>query len=306
MKTLLPALIAVSAMLPGTAPSQSKAPSKGRTRQVFVGVVDQASGAPVLDLAAKDFEVTEAGVKREILRAGLATNPMRVVLLVDTSDAANAGLTHIRAALLEFLNALPPEHEVMLVTTGRQMRVRVQPTMDRKKLKDTANGLFPDGAGTVLIDSLLEIDDRFIRKADDRWPVFVLVTTDGTESSAGAHEKEFNQWVQGLPVRGASVHAFVLKLKPGGPAQGAGSPGLPEIIAMNLTQNTGGRYDVSNTSNSLPEKLKALAGQMAADAKQLSTKYQVEYTTDSPTASPGLEIAVARAGVRIQMSYQRR
>ena len=39
-----------------------------------------------------------------------------------------------------------PEHEVMIVSTGRQTRVRVPPTTDRKKLKDASAGLFPTAA----------------------------------------------------------------------------------------------------------------------------------------------------------------
>src|SRR5437762_1803943 len=82
---------------------------------------------------------------------------------------------------------LPPEHEVMLISTGLQLRVRVQPTLDRKKLKDAAAGLFTDGGGTALMDSVLETDDRFLKKAEERWPVFVILTTDGREVSAGSH-----------------------------------------------------------------------------------------------------------------------
>ena len=63
------------------------------------------------------------------------------------------------------------------MSTGRQARVRVPPTTDRKKLKDAAGGLFSDGGATILSDTLLEIDDRFMRKAEDRWPVFVIVNT---------------------------------------------------------------------------------------------------------------------------------
>ena len=97
-------------------------------------------------------------------KAGPATDPMRIALILDTGDAAAPAINHLRAGLLALLDALPPEDEVLLVTTGRQMRVRVPPTTDRKKLKDTAAGLFSDGAGTVLMDGLLELDDRFFKK----------------------------------------------------------------------------------------------------------------------------------------------
>lgn len=220
-------------MAAGSASPQSKNPPKTTTRQVFVSVLDRV-GAPMLDLLPNEFQVTESGVPRQVVRASLARSPMRVVLIVDTSDAAAPALTFLRAGVMAFLETLPPEHEAMLVSTGRQLRVRVPPTMDRKTLKDTANGLFTDGgAGSMLIDSLLEIDDRFLKKADDRWPVFVIVTSDGVETSTGAHERQFNQWTLAMGDRGIVAHAIVLKFK--------GNGGLPEMVAMNVTENSGGR-----------------------------------------------------------------
>ena len=218
---------------------------------------------------------------------------MRIALMLDTSDAAAPALTHMRARRRDFLDALPPEDEVILVTTGRQMRVRVPPTTDRKKLKDTAAGLFTDGAGTVLMDGLLEIDDRFFKKADDRWPVFVIFTSDGTESSAGAREKEFLKWALALGARGITVHAFVLKTPKGS--------GMPEIVAENLTQNTGGRYDVMNTTTALPEKMKALGEQLALDHRNMSAWYEVDIQTDATEFKP-VDVAVPREGVRLQIS----
>jgi hypothetical protein len=295
MKTLLSVLVG-GVLVAAPAFPQSKNAAKTATRQVFVSVLDR-SGAPMLDLLPRDFKVTETGVDREVVRAGLAKSPMRVVLLVDTSDAVGNALTFLRAGLVAFLDTLPPEHEVMIVSTGRQVRVRVPPTLDRKTLKDTANALFSDGGpGSILIDSLLEMDDRFLKKADDRWPVFVIITSDGVETSAGAHEKQFNQWSLAMAGRSIVAHAIVLKFR--------GNGGLPEMVAMNVTENSGGHYDFINTGNSLPEKMKTIASQMADDYKQASVKYQVEYATDSKEWKP-VEVTVARDGVRLQISQGR-
>src|SRR4029077_9318012 len=186
MKTLLPFLVAVSvvaATTPGAAAGQSKNAGKTHVRHICVSVTD-SKGAPVEGLSASDFEVSEGGQPRVVSHAGPAKDPMRIALMLDTSDAAAPALTHMRNGPLAFLDALPPEDEVILITTGRQMRVRVPPSTDRKKLKDTAAVLFSDGAGTVLMGGLLELDDRFFKKsADDKWPVFVIFTSDGTEAS---------------------------------------------------------------------------------------------------------------------------
>ena len=202
----------------------------------------------------------------------------------------------MRVAVANFLDALPPEDEVILITTGRQARVRVPPTTDRKKLKETAAGLFTDGAGTVLMDGLLEIDERFFKKTDDRWPVFVIFTSDGTESSTGAREKEFLKWSPMLGARGFTVHAFVMKTPKGA--------GMPDIVVENLTKNTGGRYDVMNTTTALPDKMKALGEQLALDHRNMSMWYEVDIQTDATEITP-VKVGVQREGVRLQISNSR-
>jgi hypothetical protein len=297
MKTLLPffAAFAALALTPSAASPQSKSSGKTHVRHIFVSVID-GKGAAVEGLSAGDFTVSEDGQPRVVSKAGPATDPMRIALMLDTSDAAAPGLTNMRNGALAFLDALPPEDEVILITTGRQMRVRVPPSTDRKKLKETAAGLFTDGAGTVLMDGLLEIDDRFFKKTDDRWPVIVIFTSDGTESSQGAREKEFLKWSPMLGPRGFTVHALVMKTPKGS--------GMPEIVAENLTKNTGGRYDVMNTTTALPDKMKALGEQLALDHRNMKAWYEVDIQTDATDLKP-VAVAVQREGVRLQIANSR-
>ena len=295
MNALLPSVAAIAALALSPAAAAQKNAGKTHVRHIFVSVTD-AKGAPVEGLAAADFKVSEAGQPRDIVKAGPAKDPMRIALMLDTSDAAGPALNQMRAGAVAFLDALPPEDEVILITTGRQMRVRVPPTTDRKKLKDTAAGLFTDGAGTVLMDGLLEIDDRFYKKADDRWPVLVIFTSDGTEASTGSREKEFMKWAPLLGPRGFTVHAFVLKTPKGS--------GMPDVVAENLTGNTGGKYDVMNTSMALPDKMKALGEQLALDHRKMTNWYEVVIQTESDVAA--IDVAVAREGVRLQISNTRR
>ena len=296
MKTFLGFLAAAIALVPAAAPAQSRNAGKMHVRHIFVSVTD-AKGAPVEGLSTGDFTVTEGGQARVVSKAGPSKDPMRIALFLDTSDAAAPALAHLRNGVLAFLDALPPEDEVILVTTGRQVRVRVPPTADRKKLKDTAAALFSDGGGTVLMDGLLEIDDRFFKKADDRWPVFVIFTSDGTETSSGSRENEFLKWAPALGARDITAHAFVFKTPKGS--------GTPEIVTENLTQNTGGRYDVMNTTTALPEKMKALGEKLALAHRNMSAWYEVDIQTDA-TGFLAIDMAVQREGVRLQLSDRRR
>jgi VWA domain-containing protein len=287
-------LMAFFLLVWAAAPSQKRAPTVGHSRRVFVSVTD-AGGASILDLTPADFEVTESARQRRILNCGLAQSPMRVAIFVDTSDGTANAINQIRSGLAAFLEALPPDAEVLFVSTGRQVRVRLQPTTDRKRAQDLAKGLFSEGGATPLRDAILEADDRFFRKAENHWPVFVILTGDSAESSAPANEALFNKWLNDLPARGISAHGFALKYRGGG---------VPDLVAQHVVQTAGGRFDFMNTANALPEKLKVLGEQLASDAKELSRWYEVEFETNSDGASP-VEVGVARPGVGIRVSYRR-
>jgi len=288
MKSVIAAVLAVAA-----AGSQGKT-TKPHPRQIFVSVVDR-TGAPVVDLTTSDFDIHEDGTNREVVKAGLAQVPMRIALMLDTGDGMDKALNHMRTSIAQFADAVPPPHEIMIVSTGRQVRVRVQPTPDRKKIKDAAAGLFLDGGGTPLMDGLMEIDDRFMKKAEDRWPVFVILTSDGAESSAGANERKFNDWLAVLPSRGVSAHAVSIKYRGGG---------MPEIVAQHVTLTAGGLYDYINTSNSLPEKMTAIARRLASDYDHAKSRYAITYITDAADPRP-VDVGVAREGVRLELAAGR-
>ena len=185
-----------------------------------------------------------------------AAAPMRVALLVDTSDGIGGAITQIRDAVLAFADALPPQDELALVTTGRRVQVRVPPTTDREKVKSSARGLTNDHGATPLMDALLEVDERFMRKAPDRWGELVVITGDGSESSTSTDDKAFNQWLASLQKRQLTVDAIVLKFK---------GNGLPEAIANAAAHATNGHLDATTLVGALPDKMKAIAERLAQE-----------------------------------------
>jgi hypothetical protein len=287
MKSLLAAMALVTLIAP-----QGKT-TKPHSRQIVVTVVDRA-GAPVMDLAPSDFTIREDGVTRDITNAGLAQSAMRIALMLDSGDAMKKTLDDMRLGVLRFAEAVPPPHEIMLVTTGRHVRVHVPPTTDRKQIVDAAAGLSIDGAGTALMDSLVDIDDRFMKPARDRWAVFVILTSDGTESSSVSIEK-FNAWLLGLPSRGISAHAISIKYRGGG---------MPERVAEYVTDAADGHYESLNLSNTVPDKMAALGRQIAADYDRGKSRYQITYVTDAADLRP-VSIGVAREGVRLEVAGAR-
>jgi hypothetical protein len=192
-----------------------------------------------------------------LVAAPAAAAPMRVALLVDTSAGTSSAIVQIRAGVAAFLEALPPEHEVALVTTGRHTQVRVPPTTDRSKLKSSAGGMLPDNGPTALMDALTEVDDRFMKNAGDRAPVFVILTGDGSENSKDVDEQGFNRWMAEIARRGVAVSAVVLKTT---------GNGLPDFIASTLVQATRGHYTSLGTGGGIADAMTTLAAQITADA----------------------------------------
>jgi VWA domain-containing protein len=187
-----------------------------------------------------------------------AARSMRVAVLVDTSAATASAIVQIRAAVAAFIDTLPPESEMILVTTGRRTQVRVPPTTDKAKLKNSASGMLSENGPTALMDALVDVDERFMRKAGERWPVFVILTADGNDSSK-EDEQEFNRWLSDVTRRGVSANAIVLK---------ASALGLTGSIATVITRSTHGHYASMGMTSGIPEAMTKLADQLTADAAQ--------------------------------------
>jgi len=89
--------------------------------------------------------------------------------------------------------------------------------------------------------------------------------------------------------------------------KGRGLPetsGTPEIVAENVAQNTGGEYDVMNTTASLADKMKALAQTLARAHRNMSGWYAVDVQTAASDGKP-IDVTVARDGVIVRIADRR-
>lgn len=262
-------------------------------RRLYIKAVDAATAEPVPDLGPADIQIKEDGVVQAVMKVALSNHPMRIALLVDTTDTSHYEIADLRAALNGFIDAVPLPHELALVSTGQQVRVRVQPTADRKKLKDAVNNFFYDGhgGGTLQFDALLEVDDRFLKKAVDFSPVIVIVTGDGREASQHYDEKAFNQLSNSFALRGVSVHAVAFS---------RGAIQWPAALAQHLAEVTRGHSELVPVSSTLPERLRGLAKEIVDNDRDLATWYEVDYVSASKSPQPAIEVGMSRQGIRMQ------
>ena len=183
-----------------------------------------------------------------------AADPIRVVLLVDSSTNMSTMLTNFRAGLTAFVEAIPDDVEVAFISTGGQLRVRVPPTTDRQRLLDAAGRFASDGGANSFLETLLESDARFLRPMHDRRPIFVVLTTD-QPAYGGPPIERYNSFMKDFVQRRGRAHGVVIR---------SSQIGLASEILNNLTSNTDGLYEVLAISNSLPTRMRAIAAEIAA------------------------------------------
>ena len=280
-------LVSVALLVPVLLSAQKQ------TRLVFVNATDRA-GAPIPDLTPADFELTAGGVKQPVTRVTFGA-PMRVVILVDASGAMQSHLNSFRQGMNAFVDAMPPEPEIAIISITGQLGVRQAPTTDHAKLHTVIDRFASESGGNAFLDVLLEADKRFLKNAPDRWPVFVMVTTDSGEMRGDPVIEPFNAFAQDFRIRGGSAHGIVIHGQ---------SIGLISQLTLNLVQNTGGIYEPLAVSTAVPDKMKALAARIAADRQAMVSRYAVEYTADAKSTSP-VSVKVPREGVTVDVSPRR-
>ena len=138
-------------------------------------------------------------------------DPMRIIILVDNSTSLADELPLVRRGLQQFVSSLPPNHELMLVATGGQMNVRVQPTRDYLTVAESASAMQPMRfSGNALIASVQEVYERYLRQVERRYPMLVIVANAGPDMSQGLTRENVNTLLQQLTASRVRVNALLL------------------------------------------------------------------------------------------------
>jgi hypothetical protein len=283
-------LIAIFVLIPVSLSAQ-----RSITRSIYVSALD-TGGAPVVNLTSADFDVIENGAKRQVLRATLGSEPMRIVLLVDSSTPVGPMMNNFRTALNAFIDELPETEEVAFISSGGQIRVRTPPGTDRARLRAEVARFASEGGANAFLDTMLEADKRFLKPAPSQWPAFVIVTTDNGEGRREPNIDDYNTFMNDFLGRGGAAHAVIV--------QGKQSGTVTDIVA-NLVDNTGGmRYTIVADSN-LPARLREIANRLADDHQSMMRRYEVAYAGDPTQVLPVVTINVSRDGVNVRMSPRR-
>jgi VWFA-related protein len=272
--------LAASSLAPVPAAAQAK------PTDIYVSVVN-GKGDPVTGLTAADFTVREDNVAREVLKAGPATEPLTVALLVDDSQALNQDVSMFRDGLRNFIRALSGKGEIALITFGERPVISVDYTTDTKKLADAANRIFPrPGSGAYLMDAIVEVS-RGLQKREAKRPVIVVLMLEDVEFST----RYYQQVLDEIDKSRATLNVVAL---------GQPEPNTQDeirnrnMVVAEGTARTGGRRDQVLAATGIPGKMKQLA-------EELINQYVVTYARPEALIPPEkVSVSVSRPGVTVR------
>lgn len=264
-----------------------------QTRRVYVTAVD-GSGAPVIDLTAADFAVKEGGKEREISKAGLATGPLQIAILVDDN-----GTGIFRYAIGKFIEPLLGRAEFGISTvTGQLLRI-VDYTPKAEPLSEAIAKLNARPAtndGGQLLDAISETAQDLQKRKATR-PVILALTVGGEEhSTLPAHHV-----LDKLRQSGAALHVVAVAnsalRSQSNPGTAAGLLGenmnLNEVLGDGPKQSGGRRQEIVAATG--------ITGGLSQLAESLKHQYQIEYTLpDGVKPSDKLSVTVKRKSVTVR------
>jgi len=280
------AVTAVWLATPAASPAPPDAAQRqARDRDVFVTVTNN-EGAPVTDLRPQEFVVREDGVRREVLAARMATEPVTIALMVDNSQAAEPYVGDIRRALKAFVERLGGKHPIAVTTVGERPTIVTDYTLDKKALLAAVDRVFAvPGSASMFLDGVRELSKGLAGREADRAAI-VAVTAEGVELS----DRHYSEILPVLRASGASMEVLVIG-RPGGPDMSQeGSRNRASLVDTGSRQTGGGRVDLL-TSLSLAPAMERLAA-------QLENQYRVTYARPESLIPPEkIEVGVTRPGL---------
>lgn len=266
--------------------AQPSAVSGTRDQVVYASVLD-AQGIPVTTLGAADFVVREANVVREVTAVSPAADPLRIALLVDTSQAMDRYMSDVRRALRAYVRQVQPDADIALFEFGERPTRLVDYTRDSSRLEAAIDRLFArTGSGAYALDAIVDASRDF-RLREAARPVIVVVSGQGPEFSQRYHRTVLDE----LQASRASLRSLVITRRRL-PVFNDALIEREQTFSEGATLTGGTREDLL-TSMALEDALTRVA-------RELKAQYRVVYARPATLIPPArLDITVRQPGLTV-------
>ena len=200
--------------------------------------------------------VTIGGAAPAIAQDRPASEPLRIIVLADTSQAMQPHINDLRQALRGFFREMAGSADIALFEFGDRTSRVVDYTRDPSLLDAGVGRLFArPGSGSYVLDAIVEAS-RDLRLRETGRSVIVVISGQGPEFSQRFHDNV----LQDLRASHATLHSLVITR--------SRVPILRDDVRereLTLSEGasiTGGRRDDLLTSMSLAGKLNGLAREL--------------------------------------------
>ena len=264
--------------------------------RLYVPVFDRRTGAIVDDLRKAEVVVRVDGVAYPVLDVRGANLPITLTVLVDNGGAASRAFGRMQDGLRAFFDRLRANQSMSLLALSPRPRWVLRAALDRGELRDGVDRIAVESdSSTRLLDGLVEASEWLAAGSQLQRPVIVIVSADGTDSSADLVAK-FDSLIERVQRNGITVHTLVMSTPR--PASFERRMSVPEAVGRDLSSATGGAYTSILLGSSLDQPLVDIAERIRSRSRVLATQHLVRYERPEGEGPGSLRVSIIRFGVR--------
>lgn len=256
-----------------------------------------ADGTPVTDMTAEEVIIQWDEMPCEIRELETVNWPVRVTVFVDNATESRTVLPDMRAGLTAFLEALPPDVEVAIATTGGRPQYLTEHTTDRAALADAIGAIASQGGAATFFDALYEEAEK-IEDDDDReyLPAIVMVAVAGSEGSGQARGRNLERMMDRLYENAAVVHTLLLPSPLGGVGATQGRP--QTRWGTDIAAATRGRFEALTIATQFRTLLPEIGADLARKHALVRHQYRVTYRPPRDASDqPRVQVGTTRTGL---------
>ena len=269
--SLLLCLIAPSAS-PQKTPDDPSRITLDVNRVNMLFTVSDKKGRFVTDLTKGDFEIIESKRRQNIIEfTAEADLPLRLAILIDTSNSVRDRFKFQQEAAIEFVNSvMRPQDRAVVISFDTGAELVADLTNDSTKLTNAIRGLRP-GGGTALFDAIFfACRDKLMQdQPQHKFRRAMVILSDGDDNQSKYTRDQSLEMAHKADVAIYNISTNITRIESDG-----------DKILKYLSQETGGL-------TFFPFKVQDLAQSFENIANELRHQYNVLYRPD-PVKTDGL------------------